>query len=79
MKYALNHPWKFNNWKNAFFIGFLQIFFQVSVEAVNFRILISNRTIIETIVNFLALLIISDFDDYFFFTVLKEKPALAIT
>ena len=29
--------------------------------------------------NFLALVIISDFDDYFFFTVSNEKPALAIT
>ena len=29
--------------------------------------------------NFLALVIISDFDDYFFFTVSNEKPAQAIT
>ena len=79
MKYALNHPWKFNNWVNAFFIGFLQMIILVSVEAVNLGILLSNQTIMDTIMNFLALVIISDFDDYFFFTVSNEKPAQAIT
>ena len=79
MKYALNHPWKFNNWFNAFFIGFLQMIVLISVEAVNLGILLSNQTIIDTIMNFLALVIISDFDDYFFFTVSNEKPSLAIT
>ena len=79
MKYALNHPWKFHSWKNAFFIGFLQMIVLISVEAVNLGILLSNYTIMDTIMNFLALVIISDFDDYLFFTVSDEIPAQIIT
>ena len=51
----------------------------ISVEAVNLGILLSNYTIMDTIMNFLALVIISDFDDYLFFTVSDEIPAQIIT
>ena len=61
------------------FIFFNVLLILISVEAVNLGILLSNQTIMDTIMNFLALVIISDFDDYFFFTVSNEKPALAIT
>ena len=79
MKYALNHPWKFNNWVNAFFIGFFQFIVLISIEAVNLGLNLSSETIMDTILNFLALIFISDFDDYLFFTVSNEKPAQAIT
>ena len=79
MKYALNHPWKFNSWSNAFMIGFLQIVVLFGVEAVNLAILLTNQSIMETIMNFLALVIISDFAEYFFLTVSNEKLSICIT
>ena len=45
----------------------------VSVELVNMAVLLTNATVMDTIMNFLALVIISDFDDYFFMTV-KDSP-----
>ena len=66
MKYAMNHPWKFRNWQAGYYIGFMQMFVVISVEVVNMAILITNNTIVEILMNFLALVIITDFDDYFF-------------
>ena len=37
----------------------------ISVEAINLIVLISNETVMDIIMNFLALVIIADFDDYF--------------
>lgn len=75
MKYANNHPWRFVDWKTAFLIGFSQFAMVITVEFVNLVILITNQTIMDTIMNFLALVIIADFDDYFFMTV--DKMILA--
>ena len=73
MKYATNHHWKFYSWFNAFLVGFFQMAVLFSVEIVNMMVLLTNPTVMETIMNFLALVIISDFDDYFFTTV-KFSP-----
>ena len=73
MKYALNHPWKFASWYNAFFIGFCQMLMILSVEFVNMNMLLTNETILETLMNFLALNIISEFDD-FLFNMIKNDP-----
>lgn len=75
MKYAVNHPWRFDGWAQAFLVGFVQFAMVITVEFVNLVILITNDTIMDTIMNFLALVIIADFDDYFFSTV--EKMILA--
>lgn len=42
MKYALNHPWKFNNYKIAWVCGFMQSFNVFAVEFVNFTALLTN-------------------------------------
>ena len=47
----------------------------IVVEIVNLAILCTNHTILDIIMNFLALVIIADFDDYFFFTVDKTVMA----
>lgn len=73
MKYAMNHPYKFDAWFKAFIVGFAQMFALVSVELVNVVVLLTNPTVMDTIMNFLALVIISDFDDYFFGTI-KGDP-----
>ena len=69
MKYALNHPWKFWSWSSAFFVGFHQMIVVISIELVNMFFMMSNNTVTDIVMNFLALVIISDFDDYFFSTV----------
>ena len=69
MKYANNHPWKFRDWSQAYSIGACQTMVVITVEVVNLAILITNQTIMDIIMNFLALVIIADFDDYFFWTV----------
>ena len=46
----------------------------LSLEAVNISFMLTNATISDIIKDFIALLIISDFDDYFFLTV-SHTPA----
>ena len=51
----------------------------IVVEIVNLAILCTNHTILDIIMNFLALVIIAEFDDYFFFTVDKTMMAEMIS
>ena len=46
--------------------GFQQAFNVMIVESVNFAALLTNGTIIDIIMNFLALVVIAEFDEYFF-------------
>jgi len=73
MKYALNHHWKFDSWRYAFFIGFCQMLMILSVESVNMYMLLTNDKIVDTLMNFLALIVISEFDDKLFETI-KNDP-----
>lgn len=79
MKYALNHPWKFRDWRAAYSIGLSQTIVVMSVEAVNLLILQTNGTIMDIIMNFLALVVIAEFDDYFFIPVANEPYAKLIS
>ena len=72
MKYSMNHPWKFHNWFAAFMVGFCQMMVLYLVETVNVALLLTNNTILEIIMNFLAIVIISEFDDYFFMSLRRE-------
>ena len=78
MKFALNHPWKFESYIGGFFIGFMQAMVVISNEVVNLAVLNTNNTIMDILMNFLALVIISDFDDYFFVTVSSDPMAILI-
>ena len=75
MKYAVNHHWKFESYQIAWLCGWMQSFNVIIVELVNFAALLTNFTIIEIIRNFLALVVISQFDEYFFSTVRNEPLA----
>ena len=72
MKYAMNHQWRFRKWYAAFFVGFAQMFVTMWVEVVNLAVLLTNNTCLDIIMNFLALVIISEFDDYFFNSLRRE-------
>ena len=47
----------------------------IAVETVNIAVLCTNNTILDIIMNFLALVVITEFDDFFFMTVEKEMMA----
>ena len=53
-------------------VGFCQMAVLYLVELVNVAILLTNNTILDVIMNFLALVIISEFDDYFFMSLRRE-------
>ena len=66
MKYSVNHSWKFDYYRIAFFAGFLQAIMVISVEVINFVNLLLTNQILEIVMNFLALVIIAEFDDFFY-------------
>ena len=73
MKFALNHSYKFRSWKWAFVIGSTQCLMVVCVEIVNVYILCTAMNVMEIIMDFLALVVISEFDNFFVET-LKTDP-----
>lgn len=73
MKFSLNHQFKFSSWSWAYLIGLAQLLMVVAVEVVNVVILCTNQTVMDIVMNFLALVIISEFDNYFVET-LKSDP-----
>jgi hypothetical protein len=68
MKFALNHPWKFDNPKLAFLVGFAQALVTFVIEGVHYLLLLGNDSILTIVINFLALVFISQFDDFFYGT-----------
>ena len=79
MKYASNHHWRFRNWTWAYFIGFCQFSVLVICEAANLIILTTNHSMLDIIMNFLAIIVITEFDDAFFFMVQGEELASILT
>ena len=73
MKFAVNHWWKFDDWYVAYLTGSLQTSVVLLVEIVNFVALITNTTVLDIVMNFLALVIIAEFDDYFFNAVTNSE------
>ena len=69
----MNHPWKFDSWARAFVAGLIQMTVILSLEIVNLYFIMTVNEVSNIIINFLALLIISDFDDYLFKT-MRSSP-----
>lgn len=72
MKYALNHPWKFRRWYSAFLIGFIQLALAVTSEYVSIQIVLSTDTYLDAVKDFIALMIVNEFDNHFFEYMHKE-------
>lgn len=67
MKYSVNHPWKFRSVKTAFFTGFMQLSISFIIEVANVYILLANGlTQFDIVSNFIIMLIIAEFDNYFY-------------
>ena len=66
MKYALNHRWKFDNVIFAWSSGFFQTTSIAAVTILNYITILQAETVIDIVMNFLALAVIAELDDYFF-------------
>ena len=73
MKYTINHPWKFKYWFIAFLVNYFQIVVLVSVEGVCIALLLFQENVLDVLMNFISLTIITELDDYLFQT-LYENP-----
>ena len=65
MKYAQNHWWKFTYPGYAWLSGFLQVIAMYAIEIANIFVVMASPNIIEIVKDMMALVIISEFDDYF--------------
>ena len=68
MKYAINHPWKFDHYIVAWSAGFMQASMVICVETVNYIALLTFTNHVDIVMNFLAIAVISEFDDFFYKT-----------
>ena len=50
------------------------MFVLVMIEVVNLSLLSTSTTVMDAVMNFLCLVIIAEFDEYFFYTVKIEPP-----
>lgn len=75
----MNHTWKFTNWQQAFLAGFLQTVTVVLVELVNLIAILHQDEIIDLVMDFMALVIISAFGNYFYAAVNEHEYKDIIT
>ena len=67
MKYCLNHHWRFELLTIAFFVGFFQAWMVVFVTLLNYYVIIGDSfSVIDVTKDFIAMMIIADFDNMFF-------------
>ena len=66
MKYAINHSWKFENERLAYLAGFFQSTTIIVVTILNYYTIIAATEVIDIVMNFLALAVIAELDDFFF-------------
>ena len=67
MKYALNHFWKFRAFGFAAFgVGLLQFSLALFAEYISFQIILSTGTYVDAVKDFIALMVVNDFDNFFF-------------
>ena len=71
MKYVLNHPWKFDMFFTAVFSSLCQAIVNLCVTMINYIVIISDNTIMEIVMDFLALYVIAELDD----NVFKAHPS----
>jgi hypothetical protein len=73
MRYSLNHPYNFYNPYLAFFIPFLSFVSTAGVELVCVAVIITSFTPLGIVYNFIALQVISQFDEFVYFSIRNES------
>lgn len=66
MKFANNHHEVFSNWWIPFFLGFLQAQMVALIELVNLINICAQNNIMDVVMNYVALAVVADFDDFIF-------------
>lgn len=72
MKYAVNHPTYFTKYYEAFLIGFVKTTVVTLVNMVNIIYLLQTKDVVSAVENFVALVVICDFDNYLFDAVRRD-------
>ena len=80
MKYAVNHPWKFRDYKLAWFAGFMLVSVSILIEIVTFFVLLFDTdAIFDVLGNYAIVLVIADFGSNFYALELDKKNKEIIT
>lgn len=66
MKFTTNHQYRFVNYKTAWFAGFMQASVSYIIEVANLLVILSSSTVLDVVMNFMALEIVSQFDNFFY-------------
>lgn len=73
MKFALNHPYKFQYYQFAWLSGFLYVISTLAVELASIGIVVAAPDTIDIIFNFISLVILAQFDDYVYTSMKNES------
>ena len=65
MKFCMNHSERFTTKFLPYLIGLLQVIASIWIEGINIFILLSNESVMDVVMNFLALNVILEFDNYY--------------
>ena len=80
MKFAANQPWKFFDYKLAYFNGLLQVIAVSATELATFYILLfESDSMIEVLANYAIVIVIVDFGGYFYLLINDRKNKTLIT
>ena len=66
MKYGLNHPWKFRAFSTTYLVGLIQLIAAYFAEIISIAVLMSARSYIDAVKDFIALIVVNEFDDMLF-------------
>lgn len=72
MKYACNHPYVFHSWQLAFLTAWCQATVVTLVEACNIVVICVAFYPIAIVLNFIAIAVISEFDNYVYASMRNE-------
>lgn len=72
MKYCLNHPYKFKDYKIAFSFMLMQFVSCMTVEFCNLMVIMFSLAPVAMAENFIALAIIADFDNFTYESIFNE-------
>lgn len=78
MKFVTNHPYKFQSPEQTFFSSVTQFFVAVLIEMTNSMVLLCTPSSLELVSNFVALVIVAEFDK-FVYASMKDEPLKQLT
>lgn len=73
MKFSLNHPYLFDHSTMTFLIIFVEYLISICIELANIAVLLTTGDTISLISNFVAIVIVAEFDHYVFES-MKDEP-----